>query len=65
MSDDDNATLTVEDLADILQLNVFTVRRHLRDGVIPGAIKVGRQWRLPRARLREFLDHAQGGTNAV
>ena len=48
-------TLTPEEAAAYLRLNAQTVYRLLRDGQLPG-VKVGRQWRIRRAALEQYLD---------
>ena len=39
--------LTVNQAAEALQLDPSTVRRFLREGVLPG-VKVGARWRVPQ-----------------
>ena len=47
--------LTSKEAARILRLNLETVRRLLREGLLPGR-KVGlRQWRIRRVDLDEYL----------
>jgi len=47
--------LTSKEAACILRLNLETVRRLLREGLLPGR-KVGlRQWRIRRVDLDEYL----------
>jgi excisionase family DNA binding protein len=47
--------LTADEVAHILGLSPFTVRRLLREGELPGR-KVGkRQWRIRRVDLEEYL----------
>jgi excisionase family DNA binding protein len=47
--------LTPKEAAQILRLNLETVRRLLREGLLPGR-KVGlRQWRIRRVDLDEYL----------
>jgi excisionase family DNA binding protein len=47
--------LTSKDAAKLLRLNPETVRRLLREGLLPGR-KVGlRQWRIRRVDLDEYL----------
>jgi excisionase family DNA binding protein len=47
--------LTPKEAARILRLNLETVRRLLREGLLPGR-KVGlRQWRIRRVDLDEYL----------
>ena len=45
----------VEDLVKILGLCKFTVRKYLRTGRIPGAIKVGKRYYLSTKNLDHFL----------
>ena len=52
------AHLTVKQLAEETGRSVSTVRGWLAEQLIPGAYKLrGREWRVPRAGLREFLEH--------
>jgi excisionase family DNA binding protein len=52
--------LTPKDAARILRLNLETVRRLLREGLLPGR-KVGlRQWRIRRVDLDEYLRGVPG-----
>ena len=46
--------MTVDEVAEYLNLHPLTVRRLARDGEIP-AFKVGRQWRVKRAILDRWL----------
>lgn len=48
-------TLTVDEVAEELQLHRNTVYDLLRTRVIPG-IKIGGAWRIPRSRLVEYLE---------
>jgi excisionase family DNA binding protein len=43
------------EVADYFDVNVETIRRMCRDGLIPGARQVGRQWRIPS----EYLEKTQ------
>ncbi len=45
---------TVDQVAELLQLNPVTIRRYIEGGKIK-AIKVGRVWRISEANLQEFL----------
>lgn len=38
--------LTAQEVADRLNLTVYTVNAYLRDGTIPGATKFGGRWRV-------------------
>ena len=42
-------------VAERLSLSERTVRRMLQDGRLPGAVKIGRQWRVPVGALGETL----------
>ena len=44
--------LTVEQVAQRLQLNPETIRRQLKTGVLRG-VKRGRQWRVPESALTD------------
>lgn len=46
--------LTAEDAAEYLQISLKTALKLLRSGEIP-AVKVGRQWRMSRQALEDFL----------
>ena len=53
--------LTPKGTAQILRLNLETVRRLLREGLLPGR-KVGlRQWRIRRVDLVEYLRSLPSG----
>lgn len=56
--------LTVEEVAERLKLNPFTIRRLLREGVLHGS-KVGkRQWRIQLRDLEAYLSQgSNGGTH--
>ena len=47
--------LTVKELARILKTTRQQVRKMIRNGEIP-AVKVGREWRIPREYLKEFIE---------
>lgn len=47
--------LTVKELARILKITRQQVRKMIRSGEIP-AVKVGREWRIPREYLNEFIE---------
>jgi excisionase family DNA binding protein len=47
---------TPEEVGDYLKVSPITIREWCREGKIPGAVKVGWLWRIPRAavmRMRE------------
>jgi excisionase family DNA binding protein len=46
--------MTVDEVAEYLDLHPLTVRRLARDGEIP-AFEIGRQWRVKRAILDRWL----------
>jgi len=46
--------LTVEEVAKLLRISVRTVQRLLKGGELPG-VRIGRQWRIPRAELMARL----------
>ncbi len=46
--------LTLDEAAKMLQMHPVTVRRHLRNGTIPGR-KIGGEWRISRMGLEAFL----------
>jgi len=47
--------LTTENVADLLQVDVETVRRYIREGKLR-AIKLGREYRVRREDFEEFLE---------
>lgn len=52
----DDELLTVEEAASRLKMHIGTVRRLLREKTLPG-VKMGpRQWRVPAAALREYVN---------
>lgn len=46
---------TLSEVAQLLRVNVETVRRLAERGEIAGALKIGGQWRFNRARLQEMI----------
>lgn len=46
---------TSEDVARILGLSILSARLYLKDGKIPGAIKVGRRWYVSNRNLDRWL----------
>ena len=50
----DNRILTLEQAAELLQLNYSTVRRYVMKGIIPGA-KLGKTWRIVESDLKAFI----------
>lgn len=53
-SQDHRAFLTAEDVQQLLGLDRSTVYRMAADGRLP-AVKIGRSWRFPTARIRDLL----------
>lgn len=51
----DNKLLTVEDLAEYLQLSTKTIYRMLRRGQLP-CYRVGNQWRFRRETIDTWLE---------
>ena len=54
------AILTVKDLAKVLMVGINTTYRLLRSGEIR-SIKVGRQYRIPRASILSYLECKKEG----
>lgn len=52
----DQPLLTVPEVAHIVRQHEQTVRRAMRSGEYPGAVKVGREWRISRANLDARLN---------
>lgn len=51
---------TAEDASFILSLDKSTILRYLRKGDLPG-YQIGREWRIPAAKLREAVQRMQKG----
>lgn len=49
------STYTPEQVAEILQLHPVFARRLFTRGQIPGAIRIGRGWRLPAEAMDQIL----------
>jgi len=47
--------LTPQEVSDLLQVSVYTVRRWIKQGELP-AYKVGRLWRIKKGDLNQWLD---------
>ena len=54
----DDKLLTVEDLAEYLQLSTKTIYRMLRRGQLP-CYRVGNQWRFRKSTIDAWLEHEQ------
>lgn len=48
--------LTIPEVCELLRLGERTVYTMCRDEKLPGAVKVGNQWRVEYAKLRAWLD---------
>ena len=53
--DDCPEMLTIDDVAQILRIGRWAVYDAVKRGQIPG-IKIGRSLRIPKARLREWIE---------
>ncbi len=47
--------LSIAELKKVLPIHPKTLSRMLKDGEIPGAGKIGKQWYLPEQKLDDFL----------
>lgn len=47
--------LTPQEVSELLQVSVYTVRRWIKQGELP-AYKVGRLWRITKGDLNTWLD---------
>lgn len=54
MNKEQKEMLTTKEVADLLRISTRTVVRLATKEKLPGAIKVGRQWRFSREKLEEF-----------
>ncbi len=54
MNTQDTDVMTVAQVAEVLRLHPLTVRRMVNEGTLP-AFKVGRQWRVKRAILEQWM----------
>ena len=48
---------TVKEVAEMLKLNIVTIRRHIESGKLK-AIKVGSVWRITEEELQRFMDES-------
>jgi excisionase family DNA binding protein len=55
MGEENLPIMTIAEVARHMGLQELTVRRLARDGVIP-ALKLGRQWRIKRDLLEEWIE---------
>lgn len=49
-------TLSVRDICRVLQIGEVTARKLMQTGAIPGAVKIGRSWRVDKATIRRFCE---------
>jgi excisionase family DNA binding protein len=55
--------LTPQEVAEILRVSVYTVRRWIKEGNLP-AYKVGRSWRIEEEELGRWLEGQRLAGNA-
>ena len=48
--------LSIDELKNVLPIHPTTLSRMLKNGDIPGAGKIGKQWYLPENKLEEYLN---------
>ncbi len=49
--------LSINDLERVLPIHPKTLSKMLKNGDIPGAGKIGKQWYLPERKLNEYLSN--------
>ena len=52
---------TVQEVAEMLHLSADHTRKEMRSGRLP-AVKIGRKWYLPEARLNELIEVSEDET---
>lgn len=52
--------LSASQVADLLGLNVYTVRQLLRDGELEGYKIMNKKWRVKLSAIQKFLDKYKG-----
>jgi len=52
--------LTIPEAAEMLHLHPETIRLWIRQGRLPGAMKLGRLWRVRLSTLTAWMDEATG-----
>ncbi len=57
--DDAPVLLSTEQAAGLMQIHLNTMKRWLYDGKIPGARKIGRDWRIDKASLRRWFEEVE------
>jgi excisionase family DNA binding protein len=48
--------LTAKEIAAILRIKPYTVRKMAREGTIPNFIKIGQEWRIAKEDLQEWIN---------
>ena len=54
-----NELLTVQQVADRLQLNIATIRRYIKEGKLEAHRLGNHQWRIYQADLDEFIERGK------
>lgn len=54
MAEQIHELMTLKETADLLRTHVSTLYRHSRQGKIPGAFKLGWDWRFDRATIERW-----------
>lgn len=60
MNNTDDEIMTVNEVAQYLKISLITTYRLVQDGRIP-AFKVGRNWRVKRSDLADFIEKQKRG----
>jgi len=56
--------LTLNEAAELLQVSTRTLQRMIHSGQMP-ALKVGGQWRVREAQLRQWVENREGSARAM
>jgi len=56
--------LTLNEAAELLQVSTRTLQRMIHSGEMP-ALKVGGQWRVREAQLRQWVENREGSARAM
>lgn len=56
--------LTLNEAAELLQVSTRTLQRMIHSGEMP-ALKVGGQWRVREAQLRQWVENREGSARAI
>ena len=62
MTEKREAFMTPSEVADLLKVSIYTVRRWINQRTIP-AYKVGRGWRIETSEFKDWLKEQRGGQN--